>query len=131
MTSDDYIFLYSKLSIDKIPLHIKEKIDSGDEFTEVEKQEILKTIRKEKMRSLPYVPPYHGDIHFINSFVFKGQRVDNGEYIIGRIGLPHIVKRRIDMPNKEVETEMWVYENKNKRKPWKMYYVKTETIVML
>lgn len=49
MTSDDYIFLYSKLSIDKIPLHIKEKIDSGDEFTEVEKQEILKIIRKEKM----------------------------------------------------------------------------------
>lgn len=84
-----------------------------------------------EMKSLPYVPPYHGDIHYINSFVFKGQRVDNGEYIIGRIGLPHIVKRRIDMPNKEVETEMWVYENKNKRKPWKMYYVKTETIVML
>lgn len=52
MTSDDYIFLYSKLSIDKIPLHIKEKIDSGDEFTEVEKQEILKIIRKEKMDSL-------------------------------------------------------------------------------
>ena len=52
MTSDDYIFLYSKLSIDKIPLHIKEKIDSGDEFTEVEKQEILKIIRKEKMGSL-------------------------------------------------------------------------------
>ena len=44
--------LYSKLSIDKIPLHIKEKIDSGDEFTEVEKQEILKIIRKEKMDSL-------------------------------------------------------------------------------
>ena len=38
------------------------------------------------MKSLPYVPPYHGDIH---------------------------------------------YENKNKRKPWKMYYVKTETIEML
>jgi hypothetical protein len=52
MTSDDYIFLYSKLSIDKIPLHIKDKIDSGDEFTEVEKQEILKIIRKEKMDSL-------------------------------------------------------------------------------
>lgn len=52
MTRDDYIFLYSKLSIDKIPLHIKEKIDSGDEFTEVEKQEILKIIRKEKMDSL-------------------------------------------------------------------------------
>ena len=52
MTSDDYIFLYSKLSIDKIPLHIKDKIDSGDEFTEVEKQEILKIIRKEKMGSL-------------------------------------------------------------------------------
>lgn len=52
MTSDDYIFLYSQLSIDKIPLHIKEKIDSGDEFTEVEKQEILKIIRKEKMGSL-------------------------------------------------------------------------------
>ena len=52
MTSDDYIFLYSKLSIDKIPLHIKEKIDSGDEFTEVEKQEILKIIRKEKIGSL-------------------------------------------------------------------------------
>lgn len=52
MTRDDYIFLYSKLSIDKIPLHIKEKIDSGDEFTEVEKQEILKIIRKEKMGSL-------------------------------------------------------------------------------
>lgn len=48
MTSDDYIFLYSKFSIDKIPLHIKEKIDSGDEFTEVEKQEILKIIRKER-----------------------------------------------------------------------------------
>ena len=48
MTSDDYIFLYSKLSIDKIPLHIKEKIDSGDEFTEVEKQEILEIIRKER-----------------------------------------------------------------------------------
>ena len=47
MTSDDYIFLYSKLSIDKIPLHIKEKIDSGVEFTEVEKQEILKIIRKD------------------------------------------------------------------------------------
>lgn len=52
MTSDDYIFLYSKLSIDKIPLHIKDKIDSGDEFTAVEKQEILKIIRKEKMDSL-------------------------------------------------------------------------------
>lgn len=52
MTSDDYIFLYSKLSIDKIPPHIKDKIDSGDEFTEVEKQEILKIIRKEKMDSL-------------------------------------------------------------------------------
>ena len=52
MTSDDYIFLYSKLSIDKIPLHINDKIDSGDEFTEVEKQEILKIIRKEKMDSL-------------------------------------------------------------------------------
>lgn len=52
MTRDDYIFLYSKLSIDKIPLHIKDKIDSGDEFTEVEKQEILKIIRKEKMDSL-------------------------------------------------------------------------------
>jgi hypothetical protein len=52
MTSDEYIFLYSKLSIDKIPLHIKDKIDSGDEFTEVEKQEILKIIRKEKMDSL-------------------------------------------------------------------------------
>ena len=52
MTSDDYIFLYSKLSIDKIPLHIKEKIDSGVEFTEVEKQEILKIIRKEKIGSL-------------------------------------------------------------------------------
>lgn len=48
MTSDDYMFLYSKLSSDKIPLHIKEKIDSGDEFTEVEKQEILKIIRKER-----------------------------------------------------------------------------------
>ena len=47
MTSNDYIFLYSKLSIDKNPLHIKEKIDSGDEFTEVEKQEILKIIWKE------------------------------------------------------------------------------------
>ena len=47
MTSDDYMFLYSKLSSDKIPLHIKEKIDSGDEFTEVEKQEILKIIRKD------------------------------------------------------------------------------------
>ena len=35
MTRDDYIFLYS-----------------GDEFTEVEKQEILKIIRKEKMDSL-------------------------------------------------------------------------------
>lgn len=43
MTRDDYIFLYSKLS---------KKIDSGDEFTEVEKQEILKIIRKEKMDSL-------------------------------------------------------------------------------
>jgi hypothetical protein len=48
MTSDDYIFLYSKLSIDKIPLHIKEKIDSGDEFTEVEKQEILKLLEKKR-----------------------------------------------------------------------------------
>lgn len=48
MTSDDYIFLYSKLSIDKVPLHIKEKIDSGDEFTEVEEQEILEIIRKER-----------------------------------------------------------------------------------
>lgn len=52
MTSDNYIFLYSKLSSDKIPLHIKEKIDNGDEFTEVEKQEIFKIIRKEKMESL-------------------------------------------------------------------------------
>ena len=48
MTSDDYIFLYSKLSINKIPLHIKEKIDSGDEFTEVEKQEILKLLEKKR-----------------------------------------------------------------------------------
>ena len=48
MTSDDYMFLYSKLSIDKIPLHIKEKIDSGDEFTEVEKQEILKLLEKKR-----------------------------------------------------------------------------------
>lgn len=48
MTSDDYIFLYSKLSIDKIPLHIIEKIDSGDEFTEVEKQEILKLLEKKR-----------------------------------------------------------------------------------
>ena len=75
---------------------------------------------------------YHGEkMGYINKFIFKGQSVDNGEYIIGRIGLPHIVKGGIDIPNKEVETEMWVYENKNKRKPWKMYYVKTETIVML
>ena len=50
MTSDDYIFLYSKLSIDKIPLHIKEKIDNGNEFTKAEKQEILKIIRKERIR---------------------------------------------------------------------------------
>ena len=48
MTSDDYIFLYSELSTDKIPLHIKEKIDSGDEFTEVEKQEILKLLEKKR-----------------------------------------------------------------------------------
>lgn len=45
MKSDDYMFLYSNLSSDKIPLHIKEKIDSGDDFTEVEQQEILKIIR--------------------------------------------------------------------------------------
>ena len=45
MKSDDYMFLYSNLSSDKIPLHIKEKIDSGYDFTEVEQQEILKIIR--------------------------------------------------------------------------------------
>jgi hypothetical protein len=50
MTSNNYIFLYSKLSIDKIPLHIKEKIDNGNEFTKAEKQEILKIIRKERIR---------------------------------------------------------------------------------
>ena len=94
-------------------------------------RQVEKKRGEREMRSLPYVPPCHEDVHYINSFVFKGQRVDNGEYIIGRIGLPHIVKRDISLPNKEVETEMWVYENKNKRKPWKMYYVKTETIVML
>ena len=94
-------------------------------------RQVEKKRGEREMRSLPYVPPCHEDVHYINSFVFKGQRVDNGEYIIGRIGLPHIVKGGIDIPNKEVETEMWVYENKNKRKPWKMYYVKTETIVML
>jgi hypothetical protein len=70
-------------------------------------------------------------MEFINEFIFKGQRVDNGEYIIGRIGLPRVVMGYINKPNKEVETEMWVYENKNKKKPWKKYYVKTETIVML
>ena len=70
-------------------------------------------------------------MEYINKFIFKGQRVDNGEYVIGRIGLPHIVMSYINKPNKEVETEMWVYENKNKKKPWKKYYVKTETIVML
>ena len=31
-----------------MPLHIKEKIDSGDEFTEVEKQEILKLLEKKR-----------------------------------------------------------------------------------
>ena len=50
MTSDNYIFLYSKLSINKIPPHIKEKIDSGNKFTKAEKQEILKIIRKERIR---------------------------------------------------------------------------------
>ena len=50
MTSNNYIFLYSKLSIDKIPLHIKEKIDNGNEFTKAEKKEILKIIRKERIR---------------------------------------------------------------------------------
>ena len=30
-------------------------------------------------------------MEYINKFIFKGQRVDNGEYVIGRIGLPHIV----------------------------------------
>ena len=75
---------------------------------------------------------YHGEkMGYINKFIFKGQRVDNGEYVIGRIGLPYIVNCYINKPNEEVETEMWVYENKNKKKPWKMYYVKTETIVML
>lgn len=70
-------------------------------------------------------------MEYINKFIFKGQRVDNGEFVIGRIGLPHFVEVYINKPNKEVETEMWVYENKNKKKPWEKYYVKTETIMML
>lgn len=70
-------------------------------------------------------------MEYINKFIFKGQRVDNGEYVTGRIGLPHIVEGGINKTNKEIETEMWVYENTNKRKPWNKYYVKTETIVML
>ena len=83
------------------------------------------------MKNVSYMSPYHENVNYINNFVSKGQRVDNGEYIIGRIGLPHIIKGEINIPNKEVETEMWVYENKHKKKLWKMYYVKTETIMML
>ena len=52
-------------------------------------RQVEKKRGKREMRSLPYVPPYHEDVHYINSFVFKGQRVDNGEYIIGRMGIPY------------------------------------------
>lgn len=36
MRSEDYIYMLSQLSSDKIPQHIRDKIDKGEEFTEDE-----------------------------------------------------------------------------------------------
>lgn len=52
MTADDYVFLYSKLDMKKIPKDIQSKILTGDEFTESEEkrlQVIINDARKERM----------------------------------------------------------------------------------
>ena len=48
MKTEDYMYLYSQLSNDKIPQHIKEKIDKDWDFTEAEEREMLDIIRTDQ-----------------------------------------------------------------------------------
>lgn len=53
MTADDYMFLYSKLDMAKIPKGIQTKIMNGDEFTKSEEKQlqlIIDEVRKEKIQ---------------------------------------------------------------------------------
>lgn len=47
MKNEDYMYLYSQLTNDKIPQHIKEKIEKDLPFTEAEEQEMLDIIKNE------------------------------------------------------------------------------------
>ena len=41
MKNEDYMYLFSQLTNDKIPQHIKDKIDKDLDFTEEEEREML------------------------------------------------------------------------------------------
>lgn len=47
MKNEDYMYLYSQLTNDKIPQHIKEKIEKDLPFTEAEEQEMLDIIKND------------------------------------------------------------------------------------
>lgn len=48
MKNEDYMYLYSQLTNEKIPQQIKEKIEKNLPFTEKEEQEMLDIINNDK-----------------------------------------------------------------------------------
>lgn len=48
MKNEDYMYLYSQLTNNKIPQHIKVKIDKNIVFTAAEEQEVLNIIKSDK-----------------------------------------------------------------------------------
>ena len=55
MRNEDYMYLYSQLTNDKIPAHIKDKIEKDVELTDTEESEILNIIRKDRgMKKITY-----------------------------------------------------------------------------
>lgn len=52
MNNEDYMYLYSQLTNDKIPQNIKEKIDKDLDFTEAEEREILDLVTERRSMEL-------------------------------------------------------------------------------
>lgn len=60
-------------------------------------------------------------------FIYKAQRIDNGEWVIGRVGHPYIVHGGVKNEDTEIETFFFIFD-KNKKK-WNKCVVKTDSIV--
>lgn len=63
-------------------------------------------------------------------FFYKAQRIDNREWVEGRVGHPYIIEGGVSIADVEKETYFFSY-NERRKKQWSSCIVKTDTIAPL